>query len=83
MCLVLPPVGKVRGDIDHKAYMPAAWRVDDYLQVRHAGINTARMLWWHACNEQALSMAYMFILNSLCGHLHACSILSGKAMLWY
>lgn len=23
--------GKVRQDIDHRAYMPAAWRVDDYL----------------------------------------------------
>lgn len=23
--------GKVREDIDHRAYMPAAWRVDDYL----------------------------------------------------
>jgi len=22
--------GKVKGDIDHRAYMPAAWRVDDY-----------------------------------------------------
>ena len=24
--------GKVREDIDHKAYLPAAWRVDDYLE---------------------------------------------------
>lgn len=23
--------GKVAADIDHKAYMPAAWRVDEYL----------------------------------------------------
>jgi peptidyl-prolyl cis-trans isomerase SDCCAG10 len=23
--------GKVRKDLDHRAYMPAAWRVDDYL----------------------------------------------------
>lgn len=23
--------GKIRKDIDHRAYMPAAWRIDDYL----------------------------------------------------
>ena len=27
------PLAQVRDDIDHKAYMPAAWRVDAYLQV--------------------------------------------------
>jgi hypothetical protein len=23
----------VRADLDHKAYLPAAWRVDDYLEL--------------------------------------------------
>ncbi|GLC42193.1 hypothetical protein PLESTB_000640900 [Pleodorina starrii] len=29
--------GKVRWDLDHRAYMPAAWRVDDYLEEDEAG----------------------------------------------
>ncbi|PNW83908.1 hypothetical protein CHLRE_04g215950v5 [Chlamydomonas reinhardtii] len=28
--------GKVRGDLDHRAYMPAAWRVDAYLDEEEA-----------------------------------------------
>lgn len=31
--------GKVRDDIDHKAYMPAAWRVDAYLQDDPDGVD--------------------------------------------
>lgn len=31
--------GEVRKDIDHRAYMPAAWRVDDYLKQGDGGVD--------------------------------------------
>lgn len=46
--------GKVASDIDHKAYMPAAWRVDEYLDgeddISLANLSSHRLVFSRAPN---------------------------------